>query len=135
VDAHPEVRRVQLVAPTTSDRRVAAAAAATDGWLYLVTRTGITGPRDDLSPDLAELARRARATTELPLYAGFGIATAEHAVAALRHTDGVVVGSAAVRAAADGGAPAVFDLVSGIRAAIDGGPLTNRRRSRMLRAP
>src|SRR5205807_9608510 len=51
----PELRRVQLVAPTSTDERLRVAAAETDGWLYLVTLTGTTGARADLSPALAGL--------------------------------------------------------------------------------
>ena len=82
VDARPELRRVQLVAPTSTDERLRLAADATDGWLYLVTVTGTTGARAELAPTLAPLAARVRAITELPLYAGFGISTGAHARAA-----------------------------------------------------
>ena len=81
-DVRPELRRVQLVAPTSTDERLRLAAEATDGWLYLVTVTGTTGARAELAPTLAPLAERARAVTDVPLYAGFGISTAEHARAA-----------------------------------------------------
>jgi tryptophan synthase alpha chain len=96
---HPEVRRVQLVAPTSSDERVRLAAGATDGWLYLVTVTGTTGARSELSPELGPLAERARRVAAVPLYAGFGISTPGQARAAAALVDGVVVGSAAVLAA------------------------------------
>ena len=59
VDARPELRRVQLVAPTSTDERIRLAAEATDGWLYLVTLTGTTGARAELSPALAGLVERA----------------------------------------------------------------------------
>src|SRR5512146_422704 len=95
----PELRRVQLVAPTSTDERLALAAAQTDGWLYLVTLTGTTGARADLSPALAGLVARARAVTDLPLYAGFGISTPEHARTAAALADGIVVGSRAVELA------------------------------------
>jgi tryptophan synthase alpha chain len=98
----PALRRVQLVAPTSTDERIGLAAEQTDGWLYLVTLAGTTGARDDLSPAFAPLVRRARALTDLPLLAGFGISTPEQARAAAALADGVVVGSAAVLAAADG---------------------------------
>src|ERR671918_765968 len=75
VDERPELRRVQLVAPTSTDERIRLAAERTDGWLYLVTLTGTTGARNDLSPALAGLVERARAATDVPLYAGFGIST------------------------------------------------------------
>jgi tryptophan synthase alpha chain len=114
----PELRRVQLVAPTSTDERLALAAAQTDGWLYLVTLTGTTGARDDLSPALAGLVARARAVTDLPLYAGFGISTPEHARAAAALADGIVVGSRAVELAEDGPA-ALREYVAGLRAALD----------------
>jgi tryptophan synthase alpha chain len=117
-DAHPDVKRVQLVAPTSSTERIALAAERTDGWLYLVTLTGATGARDGLSPALTSLADRARAATELPLYAGFGISTAAEARAAVELVDGVVVGSRAVEVAAQGPG-ALRDYVAELRAAID----------------
>ncbi|HZT91060.1 MAG TPA: tryptophan synthase subunit alpha [Gaiellaceae bacterium] len=117
-DARPELRRVQLVAPTSTDERLALAARTTDGWLYLVTLTGTTGARAELAPTLAPLARRARAVSDVPLYAGFGIATPEHARAAAGLADGVVVGSRAVEAA-EQGPQALGELVSSLRTALD----------------
>jgi tryptophan synthase alpha chain len=117
-DGRPEVRRVQLVAPTSTDERLRLAAETTDGWLYLVTVTGTTGARATLAPTLAPLAERARRLTDVPLYAGFGIATGEHARAAGELVDGVVVGSAAVEAA-ERGPRALGELVSALREALD----------------
>jgi tryptophan synthase alpha chain len=114
----PELRRVQLVAPTSTDERLALAATHTDGWLYLVTLTGTTGARDELSPALAGLVTRARAATDLPLYAGFGISTPEHARAAAELADGIVVGSRAVEVAEDG-APSLTRYVASLRGALD----------------
>ena len=114
----PEVRRVQLVAPTSTDERLALAAAESDGWLYLVTVTGTTGARSELSPALAGLVERARTHTTLPLYAGFGISTPEHARDAAQLADGIVVGSRAVEGAEDGPA-ALRDYVSSLRVALD----------------
>jgi tryptophan synthase alpha chain len=102
VDLRPDLRRVQLVAPTSTDERISEAAERTDGWLYLVTVAGTTGARDELSPALAPLVRRTRAMTGVPLYAGFGISTPQQAAAAAELADGVVVGSAALLAAEDG---------------------------------
>ena len=113
----PEVRRVQLVAPTSTDERIAYAGAQTDGWLYLVTLTGTTGARGDLSPALGGLVARARALVSVPLYAGFGISTPEHARAAAALADGVVVGSRAVEVAEDGPA-ALREYVASLRAAL-----------------
>ena len=115
----PKLRRIQLVAPTSTDDRLALAAGHTDGWLYLVTLTGTTGARSELSPALAGLVERARTATALPLYAGFGISTPEHAVAAAQLADGIVVGSRALEVAEDG-APALERYVAGLRAALDG---------------
>jgi len=103
--SRPEVKRVQLVAPTSTDERIALAASETDGWLYLVTLTGTTGARRDLSPALAGLVERARRATDKPLYAGFGISTPDHARAAAELADGIVVGSRAVEVAEEGPAP------------------------------
>jgi tryptophan synthase alpha chain len=120
VGERPELRRVQLVAPTSTDERLALAARETDGWLYLVTLTGTTGARDELSESLAGLAARARSLTDVPLYAGFGISTPEQARAAASLTDGVVVGSRAVQAA-EAGAGALHDYILSLRTALDSG--------------
>jgi tryptophan synthase alpha chain len=115
---HPELKRVQLVAPTSTDERIRTAAEQTDGWLYLVTLTGTTGARADLSPALGGLVERARGLTDKPLYAGFGISTPEHARAAARLTDGIVVGSHAVEVAEQGPA-ALGAYVESLRSALD----------------
>ena len=115
----PELRRVQLVAPTSTDERIALAARETDGWLYLVTLAGTTGVRDELSDALTDLAARARrAGPGVRLYAGFGISTPEQARAAADLTDGVVIGSRALLAAEEG-AGALRDYVSSLRRALD----------------
>lgn len=117
-DERPSLRRVQLVAPTSTDERLRVAAETTDGWLYLVTVAGTTGVRDRLAPTLAPLARRVRALTDLPLRAGFGISTPEQARAAAELVDGVAVGTRAVEAA-EGGARVLSDYVASLRAALD----------------
>ena len=113
----PDLRRIQLVAPTSTDERLRLAAGETDGWLYLVTVTGTTGARAELSPALAGLVERARAVTEAPLYAGFGISTPDHARAAAELADGVVVGSRAVEVAEEGPA-ALAEYVASLREAL-----------------
>lgn len=113
----PEIRRIQLVAPTSTDERLRLAAGQTDGWLYLVTLTGTTGARDRLSPSLADLVDRTRPLTDLPLYAGFGISTPEQAAQAAELADGVVVGSRAVEVA-EHGPEALHDFVASLRSAI-----------------
>ena len=114
----PGLRRVQLVAPSSTEERLRLAAVETDGWLYLVTVTGITGARSDLSPALAGLVERARSATDLPLCAGFGISTPEHARAAAELVDGIVVGSRAVDVAEEGPA-ALSRYVATLRSALD----------------
>ncbi|HEY5159491.1 MAG TPA: tryptophan synthase subunit alpha [Gaiellaceae bacterium] len=120
VDSHPELKRIQLVAPTSTDERIRLAAETTDGWLYLVTVTGTTGARTELSSALAGLAQRARrlAPPELPLYAGFGISTPEQARAAAEIADGVIVGSRAIEVA-ENGPEQLRRYVSSLRTAID----------------
>jgi tryptophan synthase alpha chain len=117
VDARPELRRIQLVAPTSTDERIALAAAQTDGWLYLVSVTGTTGFRESVSPALAGLVERTRRLTDIPLYAGFGISTPEHAQAAFELADGIVVGTRAVQVAEEGPA-ALRHYVRSLRAEI-----------------
>jgi len=117
VDVRPELRRVQLVAPTSTDERIALAAGSTDGWLYLVTVAGTTGARNELSPALAPLVERTRALANVRLYAGFGISTPEQAAAAGELADGVVVGSAALLAAEEGAAQ-LERFVSQLRASL-----------------
>jgi tryptophan synthase alpha chain len=115
----PELRRVHLVAPTSTDERIRLAAASTDGWLYLVTLTGTTGARAELSSSLDGLVARARALADgVPLYAGFGISTPEQAAAVGSLADGVVVGSRAVQVAEDGPA-ALGAYVASLRGALD----------------
>ncbi len=118
IDSHPELRRIQLVAPTSTDERLELAAAATDGWLYLVSVTGTTGARESLSVEADELVGRARKIAGVPLYLGFGISTPDHAVAAARIADGVVVGSRAVEIAQEG-PEALLEYVASLREALD----------------
>jgi tryptophan synthase alpha chain len=117
-DEHAELRRIQLVAPTTTDDRIRLAASVTDGWLYLVTVTGVTGARGAMPLALPELAARVRRATDVPVYAGFGIATPEAAQAIAELVDGVVVGSRAIEIA-ENGPGALADFVRSLRAAID----------------
>ena len=113
----PELRRVQLVAPTSTDERIRLAGEQTDGWLYLVTVAGTTGARNEVSPALAGLVDRARRSTVVPLYAGFGISTPDHARAAAELADGIVVGSRALQVAEEGTA-ALRDYIASLRAVL-----------------
>jgi tryptophan synthase alpha chain len=119
VEAAPELPRVQLVAPTSTDERIALAAARTDGWLYLVSLTGTTGARDTVSTQLEALVGRARALTDVPLLAGFGIASPEQAASVAAVTDGIVVGSRVIQVADESGAGGLREYVLSLRAAVD----------------
>ena len=119
IEAALELRRVQLVAPTTPDERIRLAAERTDGWLYLVSLTGTTGARAEASAQLAGLVERARRVTDLPLLAGFGISTPEQAAGAASLADGIVVGSRAVEIAHESGAGALREYVAALRQAVD----------------
>jgi tryptophan synthase alpha chain len=88
---------VFLAAPTSTPERLKLVAKYATGFVYLVSRTGVTGERAALSDSLEPLVKAARAVTNLPLAAGFGISTPEQAHAVAKMADGVVVGSAFVR--------------------------------------
>jgi tryptophan synthase alpha chain len=118
IEAAPDVPRVQLVAPTSPPERIRLAAERTDGWLYLVSLTGTTGARASVSSRLAALVERARAVTDVPLLAGFGISTPEQAAEAASVADGVVVGTRAVEVAEEG-PDALRDYVASLRRGID----------------
>jgi tryptophan synthase alpha chain len=92
-----ELDTVFLAAPTSTEHRLKLVAQYSTGFVYLVSRTGVTGEQMALSQDLAPLIERMRAVTKLPLAAGFGISTPEQAGAVAKMADGVVVGSAIVR--------------------------------------
>lgn len=87
---------VLLVTQTTSDARARAIAQASRGFVYVVSRMGVTGARDALDGEIARLVKRLRALTSRPLAVGFGIATADQAREVAAVADGVVVGSALV---------------------------------------
>lgn len=87
---------IRLIAPTTSDARIREIAAGSSGFVYYVSRTGVTGARAELSGGLAAEVQRLKAGTDLPVAVGFGISTAEQAREVAGLADGVVVGSALV---------------------------------------
>ncbi len=126
-DADPQVEAVvarsplaliRLIAPTTTAERLARAVAGASGFLYLISRLGVTGTRDAVPPDLARHVARVRAVSTLPLAVGFGISTPAQARATAQLADGVVVGSAIVEALGAGGLAAVERLVRDLAAAV-----------------
>ena len=109
---------VPLVAPTTTAERIAAIGADARGFVYTVSLTGTTGERAELPARLADTVARVRAASEVPVAVGFGISTPDHARAVAEIADGVIVGSRVVRAAGEGGAPAVGALVGELAEAL-----------------
>jgi tryptophan synthase alpha chain len=109
---------IRLVAPTTPTERMAHIARNGSGFVYLISRLGVTGARSELPPDLPETISRLRQATSLPICAGFGISTPDQAVSVARLADGVVVGSAVVKAA-DEAIDRAVTLVREMRAALD----------------
>lgn len=95
-----------LAAPTSTPTRIEAIARYSSGFVYLVSRTGVTGERDSLSGTLAPLVAAVRAKTQLPIAVGFGISRPEHCAEVARLADGVVVGSSIVRLIEEWGADA-----------------------------
>ena len=92
-----ELDPILLVAPTTSDNRLKEIARQARGFIYAVSRAGVTGARDDIPRQAEALVRRVRAVSNLPVAVGFGISTAEQLREVWRFADAGVVGSAIVR--------------------------------------
>jgi tryptophan synthase alpha chain len=88
---------VFLATPTSTERRLKLVAEYSSGFVYLVSRTGVTGERDSISDSVAPLVRRMREITELPLAVGFGVSRPEHVAQLGPQVEAVVVGSAIVR--------------------------------------
>src|SRR5215510_14573758 len=109
---------IRLVAPTTPQDRMREIAAHGSGFVYLISRLGVTGVRDDLPAELPATVRRLREASTLPVCVGFGVSRPEQAASVARIADGVVVGSALVRAAGES-VDAAVTLTASLRAAID----------------
>ena len=90
------IKNIFIVAPTTPSARIERIAQSASGFIYYVSRTGVTGERSELADDLADAVQRIRLHTELPVVVGFGISTAAHVQAVAAVADGVVVGSSLV---------------------------------------
>ncbi|NJN18106.1 MAG: tryptophan synthase subunit alpha [Oscillochloris sp.] len=87
---------IMMVAPTTPDARIAQIAARASGFIYVVSLTGVTGARSNLSADLSQILERVRRHSDLPLVVGFGISNADHVAEVARIADGAIVGSATI---------------------------------------
>jgi tryptophan synthase alpha chain len=92
-----ELDPIFLVAPTTSDERLARIAQQARGFIYAVSRAGVTGARDEMTRDAETLVQRVRAVSDLPVAVGFGVSTPEQVREVWRFADAAVVGSAIVR--------------------------------------
>lgn len=116
------VDTVFLVAPTSSPQRQRQIAEASTGFLYAVSRTGVTGQQSELSRDLVEFIRSLRRQTRNPIVVGFGVSTPEHVRAVWAEADGVVVGSALVH-----------EIEKGLEAGADRAELASRVGSAVAR--
>ncbi len=96
-----DVRRVFLVAPSSTDERLRIVSDATNGFVYAASLMGVTGTRTTVSDAAEVLVRRTRAVTTRPVAVGLGVSNAEQAHRVAQYADGVIVGSAFVRAAMD----------------------------------
>lgn len=110
---------VFLVAPSSTDERIDVVGRTSRGFVYAASTMGVTGTRDTVSNRAEELVARTRAHTDLPVCVGLGVSNGEQAAEVAAYADGVIVGSAFVRALRDGGVDAVrrlaADLASGVR--------------------
>ncbi len=115
---------VFLASPTSTEARLKRAAQLSSGFLYLISRTGVTGERSEMAAGIRPLVERARRLTSLPLAVGFGISTPEQVREVQAHADAAVVGSAVVHAIEEhystGGPAAIEQFVRGLKAAAEG---------------
>ncbi|HUY93708.1 MAG TPA: tryptophan synthase subunit alpha [Terracidiphilus sp.] len=110
---------VFLAAPTSPDERLQAIAESSEGFIYAISRTGITGKQQSVAADAAELVARIRRWSKLPVAVGFGISNAQHVAQVAEFADAVVVGSAIVelieRSAPESSPDAVARFIEGLR--------------------
>jgi tryptophan synthase alpha chain len=110
---------IRLVAPTTPLERVPAVAAGGSGFVYYISRTGVTGARSELREELSEEVGALRRVLDLPVAVGFGISSPEQAAFVASVADGVVVGSALVRVLGESGVAAAATFLAALRRAMD----------------
>jgi tryptophan synthase alpha chain len=120
-----------LVSPTTSDRRLRRAAELGSGFLYAISRLGVTGAREHVAEGARALVGRVRAVSDLPIALGFGVSTAEHVREVCEYADAAVVGSALVRVIEDtsGTRPVEARVSSFVRALVPASVARNERSS------
>lgn len=111
---HEGLKQIRLIAPTSPPERIAAIAAKSEGFIYYVSREGVTGERGDVADSIGDQVALIKRHTDTPVAVGFGISSPEQARSVASLADGVVVGSAIVKVIAkEGGAP---DLAEKVRA-------------------
>lgn len=110
--------RIFLVAPSSTDERIAMTAAASSGFLYATAVMGVTGARQSTSSAAPVLVERVRRVSDVAVGVGLGISNGDQAAEVARYADAVIVGSALVRALADGGVGAVRTLAEELRAGV-----------------
>ena len=111
---------VRLIAPTTHPARVRRIARSSQGFVYYIARTGVTGARVALRSELAREAGAVRAVSPVPVAVGFGVSTAEHARAVGAAADAAVVGSALVNRLDEGGVDGALALAAELHSALTG---------------
>ncbi len=109
-----ELNRVFLVAPSSTDARIALTTGQATGFVYVAAVMGVTGARDQVGPSARALVERTRAMTTKPLCVGLGVSTGDQAAEVARYADGVIVGSAFVRRLLDADTPE--DGIAAVRA-------------------
>ena len=111
---------IRLLAPTTPKSRIREASEGGSGFLYYISRTGVTGARQELRADLGQEVAALKEEVELPVAVGFGISTPEQAAMVAGLSEGVVVGSALIDAMDRGGVKGAAELIKGLRDGMDG---------------
>ena len=127
---------VFLAAPTSTDERLKRVAEASTGFVYAVSRTGVTGAQAEFPADSRELVARIRRFTQLPVAVGFGISTAEQFAAVGQYADAAVVGSALMQAienSPDAPAQAVAELITKLRSQVKERQATSNRQQATVR--
>lgn len=118
-----KVDTIYLLAPTSADERIASVTNLSEGFIYAVSTTGVTGARAELPPELSQFVSRIRAATDKPVAVGFGVSTAKHAAAVAKLADGVIIGSALIdriaKATPDSRIDAAVAFISSVRKALD----------------
>lgn len=110
---------VQLVSPTTSAERAATLAGSSSGWVYAVSRMGVTGEQQSLASAGAGVVARIKPHTDLPVLLGVGVSTPDQAAEACRVADGVIVGSAFLKRILGGNPKEGVELIANMRRSVD----------------